>query len=290
MLASALPAPRRLLSALLLLPLLWWAGWAAAADLQPVPPLKAPVTDLAQLLSPAEAEALNRKLLDLDREKGSQVAVLIVPTTQPETIFDYSFRVADHWKLGRKGVDDGVLLVLAVKDRRSHLQVGYGLEGAIPDIRAKQILDDIMRPYFQQGQFAAGLDAGTDAVIRLINGEGLPAAAPRAQGQRRGNDSPFMMAVMAGLFGGMFLRAIFGRLLGGLAAGGIAGAVALMLGIATAGAVFIGVLALLGVLVFGFGHLGGLGGLGGGRSGGFGGGGFGGGGGGFGGGGASGSW
>ncbi|MES2919105.1 MAG: TPM domain-containing protein, partial [Pseudomonadota bacterium] len=216
MLASALPAPRRLLSALLLLPLLWWAGWAAAADLQPVPPLKAPVTDLAQLLSPAEAEALNRKLLDLDREKGSQVAVLIVPTTQPETIFDYSFRVADHWKLGRKGVDDGVLLVLAVKDRRSHLQVGYGLEGAIPDIRAKQILDDIMRPYFQQGQFAAGLDAGTDAVIRLINGEGLPAAAPRAQGQRRGNDSPFMMAVMAGLFGGMFLRAIFGRLLGGL--------------------------------------------------------------------------
>lgn len=284
-------AALRLSRLLLLLPLLW--GQVLAAELQPVPPLKAPVTDLAQLLSPAEAEALNRKLLDLDRQKGSQVAVLIVPTTQPESIFDYSFRVADSWKLGRKGVDDGVLLVLAVQDRRSHLQVGYGLEGAIPDARAKQILDDIMRPHFQQGQFAAGLNAGTDAVIRLINGEGLPAASSRADRQRGDGDPRFMMAVMAGIFGGLFLRALFGRLLGSLAAGGIGGAVALMLGIAAAGAIAIGVLTLVGALLLSFGHvsgLGGFGGLGSGRGGGFGGGGFGGGGGGFGGGGASGSW
>ena len=136
----------RLITALFLLPLLWLSAplWAAEGDPQPVPALQAPVTDLAQLLSQADTTALNDKLMAFSRQKGSQMAVLIVPTTAPETIFDYSFRVADSWKLGRKGVDDGVLLVVAVKDRKTHLQVGYGLEGAIPDARAKQIIENFM--------------------------------------------------------------------------------------------------------------------------------------------------
>src|SRR6218665_1004163 len=114
----------RLLTVLLLLPLLWLNA-ARAADGQPlpVPALSAPVTDQASLLSPADAQALSSKLLAFSQEKGSQIAVLIVPTTQPEDIFSYSFRVADTWKLGRKGVDDGVLMVIAVQDRKSNLQI-----------------------------------------------------------------------------------------------------------------------------------------------------------------------
>lgn len=288
--ASAQPASRRLLTVLLLLPLLWWQGRAAAADLQPVPALRAAVTDQAQLLTPDQAQALDQKLQAFSRQKGSQVAVLIVPTTQPESIFDYSFRVADTWKLGRKGVDDGVLLVLAVQDRRSHLQVGYGLEGAIPDVRAKQILDDIMRPRFQQGDFAGGLNAGTDAVISLINGEALPAATPRGNDKQAGNG--FVMALVAGFFAAMALRPALGRLPGGLLGGGLGFGVSLLLGTALAGALLVAVFVLLGTLFAGAGGLpmgggrrGGFGGFGGG---GFGGGGFGGGG--FGGGGSSGSW
>jgi uncharacterized protein len=293
-----LPSPRRAvrggarpprLALLLLLPLLWLAALAGAAegDLQPVPPLTAPVTDLANLLSAPDAAALNAKLLTFAQEKGSQVAVLIVPTTQPETIFEYSFRVADTWKLGRKGVDDGALLVLAVNDRKSHLQVGYGLEGAIPDIRAKQILDDIMRPYLSRGDFSGGVNAGVDSVIKLINGEGLP--APKAQRSGKGAGDALFFAIIAGVIAGFFTRAIIGRFFGGIAGGGVAFAVAMVMGLAFGMAFIAAVFALLAGMSSGRGGIGGfpLGGMGGG---GFGGGGFGGGGGGFGGGGASGSW
>jgi uncharacterized protein len=297
--SEPLPSPRRALrggarpprlALVLLLPLLWLAALAGAAEgeVQPVPPLTAPVTDLANLLSAPDTAALNAKLLTFAQEKGSQVAVLIVPTTQPETIFEYSFRVADTWKLGRKGVDDGVLLVLAVNDRKSHLQVGYGLEGAIPDIRAKQILDDIMRPYLSRGDFSGGINAGVDSVIKLINGEALP--APKAQ-QRSGKGAgdALFFAIIAGVIAGFFTRAIIGRFFGGLAGGGVAFAVAMLLGLAFGMAFIAAVFALLAGLSSGRGGIGGfpLGGMGGG---GFGGGGFGGGGGGFGGGGASGSW
>lgn len=280
----------RLLTALLFLPLFWLSGLALAAEGEPlpVPALRAPVTDLAQLLGPADTQALNDKLLAFSQQTGSQVAVLIVPTTQPETIFEYSFRVADQWKLGRKGVDDGVLLVVAVQDRTTHLQVGYGLEGAIPDIRAKQILQDIIRPRFQGGDFAGGVNAGVDAVIKLINGEQLPAPAARP---RRGqqNENPLMIAVLAGVFAGLFARAIFGRLFGSVAGGGVGFAVAMLLGLAVGAAV--GVAVMAGVFALVASRRGGFipGGFGGG-GGGFGGGGFGGGGGGFGGGGASGNW
>lgn len=284
----------RLLTALLFLPLFWLSGLALAAegDPLPVPELRAPVTDLAQLLSADQAQALNARLLAFSEQKGSQMAVLIVPTTAPETIFDYSFRVADKWKLGRKGVDDGVLLVIAVKDRTTHLQVGYGLEGPIPDARAKQILQDIIRPRFQQGDFAGGINAGVDAVISLVNGEALPMPAARRGGQGQQGGNGLVIAIIAGVIAGFMARAVFGRLLGGVAGGGVAFAVAMLLGLAVGAAVMAALFALFAANASGRGGFipGGFGGGGFGGGGSGGGGGFGGGGGGFGGGGASGNW
>lgn len=282
----------RLIASLLFLPLLWLPGLALAAegDVQAVPALTAPVTDLARLLSPADAAALNQKLLAFSQAKGSQIAVLIVPTTAPEDIFAYSFRVADSWKLGRKGVDDGVLLVVAVQDRKNHLQVGYGLEGAIPDARAKQVLDDIIRPYFRNGDYAGGLSAGTDALITLINGESLPAATPKRGGSKPDGNA-VVLAIIAGAIVGFIVKSVLGNVVGGIAGGGVALAIALLLGTAIGVAVFAAVLAAIAASANhrGFGGMGGVGG-GGFGGGGFGGGGFGGGGGGFGGGGASGNW
>lgn len=278
----------RLLSALLLLPLLWLPAFVTAAegDPLPVPALTSPLIDQAGLLNAADAQALTAKLMAFSQEKGSQVAVLIVPTTQPESIFDYSFRVADQWKLGRKGVDDGVLMVIAVQDRKSHLQVGYGLEGAIPDARAKQILDDIMRPYFRNNDFAGGINAGVDAIIKLANGENLP--APSASHGDRANGNGVVIAIVAGIIAGFVVRAIFGRLAGGLAGSGVALTLALLLGSALVLAIFAAIFAAMFASSSGRGGGFGGGGFGGGGS--FGGGGFSGGGGGFGGGGASGSW
>lgn len=282
---------------LLLASLLWLPTLVVAAegDLLPVPALTAPVTDQADLLPPAEEAALNARLTAFSSEKGSQIAVLIVPTTQPEDIFSYSFRVADTWKLGRKGVDDGVLLVIAVKDRKTHLQIGYGLEGAIPDARSKQILQDIIRPRFQAGDFPGGVNAGVDALIKLINGEALP--APVVQDRSVNIENTVVIAIVVGMIAGFILRAIFGRMIGGLSGGGIALALALILGAAIGTALMAALFVTFGAGMAGdgrrFGGGMGRGGFGGGSfgGGGFGGGGgFSGGGGGFGGGGASGDW
>jgi uncharacterized protein len=287
----------RLFSALLFLPLLCLSGitLAAEGDVQPIPALTAPVTDQAQLLNPADTSALNQKLSAFSAAKGSQIAVLIVPTTAPEDIFSYGFRVADHWKLGRKGVDDGVLLVVAVQDRKTNLQIGYGLEGAIPDARSKQVIDDIITPYFRKGDFAGGLNAGTDALIKLINGEQLPALPTHAQrGAKNGSNNSMMLAIIIGVVVGFIVKSLLGNVAGGLAGGGIALTIALLLGavlgVAIFGAIFAAVIASSngGRGLGGFGGGGFGGGLGGGSFGG--GGGFSGGGGGFGGGGASGSW
>lgn len=281
-----------LIATLLFLSLSWLPGFTLAAegDVQPVPALSAPLTDLANLLTPADAAALNQKLAAFSQAKGSQIAVLIVPTTAPEDIFAYSFRVADSWKLGRKGVDDGVLLVIAVQDRKSNLQIGYGLEGAIPDARSKQVLQDIIAPYFRNGDYAGGLNAGTDALIKLINGESLPAAT---QGNRNKNmnSNAIVLAIIAGAIAGFIAKSVMGNLVGGITGGGVALAVALLLGAAVGVAIFAAVFAAIAASSShrGFGGLGGFGG-GGFGGGGFGGGGFGGGGGGFGGGGASGNW
>lgn len=286
----------RSILALLFLPLFWLPVLAPAAEgeLQPIPALRAPVTDLANVLSPADLAALNQKLLTFSQTRGSQIGVLIVPTTAPEDIFSYSFRVADTWKLGRKGVDDGALLVVAINDRKTHLQVGYGLEGAIPDLRANQIVDDILPPHFRRGDFAGGINAATDAIIKLIEGENLALPEPRqSMGSERGGISGngIFLAIIAGLIASFVGRAILGRFLGGLAGGGVAFAIALAMGLAIGVAVFAALFAMIAASGRGGMFIpGGFGGGGFGR-GGFGGfGGFGGGGGGFGGGGASGDW
>lgn len=264
---------------LLLLPL------AVLAEVA-VPPLDARVTDLAGVLQPARKAALESRLAAFEQEKGSQIAVLIVPTTQPETIEQYSIRVVENWKLGRKGVDDGLLILVATDDRAMRIEVGYGLEGVIPDAIAKRVIAEIMTPFFRQGDFYGGLNATVEQLIALIAGEPLPEPAKAAKG------SPIEDMLPLLLFGaiavGGILRAIFGRFLGGTLSGGAVGFVVWMLGGGLIFAIVLGVVAFIMTLSGGMGGVGGMGG-GMGRSG-MGRGGFSGGGGGFGGGGASGRW
>lgn len=267
---------------------------ALAGALAPVPPAARRVTDQTGTLSPAQQNALEAALAALESEKGSQVGVLIVPTTQPEAIEQYSLRVAEAWKLGRKGVDDGVLLLVAKDDRALRIDVGYGLEGALPDATCKQIIDDFIVPRFRAGDFYGGIETGVGLIARRVRGEPLPTpAAPRG--------APVSVEKLKGLFIFWLVAfgvatAVFGKKIGPiLAALGVGVVGALMLALA------MGVLAALAALLFGLlvansdsgrggWSSGGRGLGGGGWSGGGGGGGFSGGGGGFGGGGASGRW
>src|SRR6202020_1580583 len=139
-----------------------------------VPPLQARVTDLTATLSDAQRSALEQQLADFEKAKGSQIAVLLLPSTQPETIEQFGIRVADAWKLGRKGVDDGLILIVAKNDRRVRIEVGSGLEGAIPDAIANRIITETITPHFKLGDFDGGVEAGIDQIITVINGEPLP--------------------------------------------------------------------------------------------------------------------
>src|SRR5438876_6138698 len=141
-----------------------------AADVA-VPPLSGRVVDQTGTLSSGDIASLAQTLKSLEARKGSQVAVLIVPTTEPETIEQYSIRVAEAWKIGRKRIDDGALLVVAKNDRRLRIEVGYGLEGALNDVTAKRIIDEVITPKFRSGDFAGGISAGVDRIVRLIDGE-----------------------------------------------------------------------------------------------------------------------
>lgn len=156
------------------------AAAPAFADdaLVPIPVLRARVTDTTGTLDAARAVALDQRLAEFETRKGAQVAVLLVATTQPEPIEAYATRVFDAWKLGRKDINDGVLVIVAKNDRRTRIEVGYGLEGAIPDAAAKRVAHDYMSPKFAAGDFDGGLDAGVDWLTRLIDGEPLPAARP----------------------------------------------------------------------------------------------------------------
>ena len=140
----------------------------------PIPKLTGRVVDLTNTLTSSEIQALSTKLENLEKEKGSQVVVLLIPTTGIETIEEYSIKVAEKWKIGRAGVDDGVILIVAKDDRKLRIEVGYGLEGAIPDVIAKRIIEEIIVPEFKKGNFYAGIDRGIDAIITLIKGEELP--------------------------------------------------------------------------------------------------------------------
>ena len=276
---------------------LLWLGCAAQSPAQPfvaIPPLAAPVTDLTGTLTADQRAALDRDLLDFSRRKGSQIAILIVPTTAPETIEQYSIRVADAWKLGRKGRDDGVLLLVAKDDHALRIEVGYGLEGAIPDAISRRVIDEIIAPRFKRGDFYGGLRAGVDQLVRLIDGEQLPPPRPAQPHPAGGSLETALVVLMAALFIGQVLRGVLGRVVGA----GVVGALAGFVGWWVAGSLLLGLLvaAIAFVAVFGgvrFGGFGPGGFGGGGFGGGFGGGssgGFSGGGGGFGGGGASGRW
>ncbi|MBV8031630.1 MAG: TPM domain-containing protein [Betaproteobacteria bacterium] len=269
-------------------------GIAAAAAA--IPPLHSRVTDLTGTLSSSQREVLEKTLSEFEARKGAQLAVLIVPTTQPETIEQYAVRVEESWKLGRKGVDDSVLLVVAKDDRRLRFEVGYGLEGVLPDAAAKRIIDDDITPRFKQGDFYGGIRAGLDRVMRTIEGEPLPPPSPpSAPRQLHGVEDWLMPIFFVVLLGGGFLKAIAGRLVGSLLVGGIVGGIILVAFSSFIAAGAAGLIAfVLSLLVGSTG--GGRGGWGGGWSsggfggGGFSGGGFGGGGGSSGGGGASGGW
>jgi uncharacterized protein len=278
---------------LILAAVLFFAPFMAAADVA-IPPLKTRVTDLTATLGADQTAALESKLAAFEQRKGSQIAVLLVPTTKPETIEQYSIRVVDQWKLGRRGVDDGVLLLIAKEDRALRIEVGRGLEGVIPDAYGKRIVSDEIAPRFKQGDFNGGINAGVDRVIKLVDGEPLP--APKAVNRGATAEFDIGSALVWGgllvLFMGGILRRIFGRFFGSMFTGGIAGGTAFVLGAGVAGGAFLGVIVFV-ISLIGLSLLGGGGFRGGGGwpTGGDGGGGsWSGGGGGFGGGGASGNW
>lgn len=274
----------------------WSAPAAGPAGLLPIPPLAARVTDLTGTLAAAQKAALEQQLAAFEASRGAQVVVLILPTTQPESIEQFGIRLLDAWKIGRRGVDDGVLLIIAKADRRLRIEVGYGLEGALNDATAKRIIAETIAPRLAAGDFAGGVQGGVDAILKVVGGEALPAPAvgrtAAAAGGGLGEMPEFVFfAILIGVVvGGSILRHLLGNLLGSAVTGAVAGGIGWLL---VGG--LLGVIggALLGMFLAMFGLdivLSGM--LGGGRGGGFGGGGggFGGGGGTGGGGGASGSW
>jgi uncharacterized protein len=284
---------RALLLLVLLLP-----AWAQVA----VPPLKARVTDLTATLRPEQVSSLEQMLAEFEKRKGTQIAVLMVPTTKPEAIEQYALRVAEQWKIGRQKIDDGAIVVVAKDDRAVRIEVGYGLEGALNDATASRIIREAMIPRFRDGDFFGGLSAGLDRIMRVADGEPLPPPSRPSPQVDGGMLQALPVLLILALVVGGILRRVFGRFLGAIATGGAVGALAWLL----VGALAIGVVAGLVAFFFtlvgggtGRRHYGGFpGGFGGYRGGGFGGGmggggfggGFGGGGGTFGGGGASGRW
>src|SRR6478672_10790033 len=161
-------------------------GPALAQDVVPVPVLTARVIDQTATLTPAQADALSAKLAAIEKERGAQIVILIVPTARPEDVFSYAQRVATSWKLGRKDVGDGLLLTVAKNDRDVDIRVAATLQGAIPDIAANRIIQETIVPAFKAGDFAGGLNAAVDRLGALVAGEKLPAASARTAPARRG--------------------------------------------------------------------------------------------------------
>ena len=278
------------------------AAWEPTSEgLAPVPPLTGRVVDLTGTLSAPDAQALTAKLAAWEQKTGNQLAVLVVPSTQPEPIETYSIRVAEAWKIGRKGQDNGAILLVAKNDRKLRIEVGYGFEGSLTDATSKRIIAETIAPLFRENKFAEGINAGVDQIMSVVDkGEPLATRPPQKPSSPERGFSFEMLLVVVFLIVpvmGSILRRIFGRFVGSTVGAGIIGAGAwvvvgsvLIAGIAAAVAFFI-------LLVTGGSNMlsrrgGGVwvpsgGGWGGGGGGG---GGFSGGGGGFGGGGASGNW
>jgi uncharacterized protein len=230
--------------------LLCWAG--AALALVAVPPLTGRVVDQTGTLSAADIDSLTQTLKDLETRKGSQIAVLIVPTTDGEAIEQFSLRVAEAWKIGRKKIDDGALLVIAKNDRRLRIEVGYGLEGALTDATTKRIIDEDITPKFKAGDFGGGVAAGVDRMVRIVNGEKLPEPEPPHWQDSESFDpsalfNPFLI-IPAIFFGGL-LRSLLGRLLGSVAAGALTALIAWFMVGSLIAALVVGMIASVFVLV-----------------------------------------
>ncbi len=205
---------------------LWVAGVVhAASGLIEVPALTGRVLDLSATLTNDELGRLDRRLREFEEQKGSQVAVLIVPTTQPEAIEQYAIRVADQWKIGRKKIDDGAILVVAKNDRALRIEVGYGLEGVLNDATSKRIIEELVVPRFKDGDFYGGIDAGVTAMMRVIEGEPLP-PPKREKREAEGAEQLLPAVFVAALVLGGALRTLLGRLPAALLTGGILGVAA----------------------------------------------------------------
>lgn len=302
---------RRFAACVLLFVATVFSGAVVAQNLAPIPALTSRVIDTTRTLSAADVQTLDAKLAAFEQQKGTQIVVLMVATTQPEDITSFSNRVGNTWKIGRKEVGDGVLLIVAKDDRKARIEVAKTLEGAIPDLAARQVIESAITPNFKQGNYAAGLSAATDQLIARVAGEALP--EPKRQSAGSGNafgfewtDLAIFMFFAVPIAGGI-ARSIFGRKLGALVVGGGVGALAMVVTASLVVAGLAAFAALIVTLMFGGGiaastgsrRSGGSSGWGGGGFGGGGGGSFGGGGGGgfssgaggdFGGGGASGDW
>ena len=276
---------------------------ASAADTIPVPKLSGRVVDLSGTLDASQQQAIAAKLAAFEQAKGSQVAVLLVPTIGTETIEEFATRVTDEWKLGRAGVDDGVLFVVAKQERRMRIQTGRGVQGVLTDALSRRIIAERVSPRFRAGDFAGGIHDGVDAILKAIEGESLPApaqSAPRAKSSSSASiESFFWMAFVVVPVAGAILRSLLGRFVGASLTSGVTGLAAWFIFGSLALGAIAAVVAFVAVLFMGTNALsarrgggwtsGGSWGGGGGWSSG-GGGGFSGGGGGFDGGGASGGW
>ena len=193
----------------------------------PVPALKARVTDLTGTLTPGQVASLEQKLAAFEAKKGSQIAVLMLPTTQPESIEQFSIRVAEAWRIGRKGTDDGLILVVAKDDRRLRIEVGYGLEGAVPDATAKRVISEVITPRFKAGDFNGGIAAGVDRLIGLVEGEKLPPPSGNPSGTRSDEDFaeafPWYVTLFLVVCAGAALTTLLGRFPAALLAGVVGG-------------------------------------------------------------------
>jgi uncharacterized protein len=284
-LALALVLRASLVGSILLALLLW----PLANALVPVPPLQGHVTDLTKTLSPEQTTALEQALTAFEVRKGTQIAVLLVPSTRPDAIEPFALRVAEQWKIGRKKVDDGVILVIAKADRSLRIEVGYGLEGVLTDLKSQRIINNTIAPRFKEDDIYGGIAAGVAEIVQILEGEPLPKPTPKTSDGLDTLSRYLPLLLIFALLVGGILRRILGRVPGALLTGILITLVAWFV----LGAIFISIVAgaiALALTLWGGGLLG-LGRMfGGGRGGGSGGGGFRGGGGGFGGGGGSGRW
>jgi uncharacterized protein len=211
-----------------------------------VPPLTAHVIDLTNTLNSNQVQSLDTQLAEFEKNKGAQLAVLMLPTTQPETIEQYSLRVVEQWKLGRKRVNDGALLIIAKDDSKMRIEVGYGLEGALNDATAKRIIAEVITPPFKQGDFAGGVVAGLQAMMQVVGGEPLPPPVAQQSSKSAPNFETMIALtfVLVVVVGGM-LRTMLGRLPAAGLVGGIAGGLVWWISMPVFGAIAVGVVAFV---------------------------------------------